>query len=126
MDGTTSLDGRRILVVEDESLVAMELEDVLDRERCRVIGPAQSVADALRLIEREPPDAALVDLDLGGQQSTPVAAALKDRHVPFVLVTGHDVRRMNEPELQDVPWLSKPVDRSELTRTLAQVLASAA
>jgi DNA-binding response OmpR family regulator len=82
-----TLQGWCVLVVEDEMLIAMELESLLERRGCAVLGPAKTVGRALALPDRERPDAALLDLDLNGHPVTAVAAALTAQDVPFVLVT---------------------------------------
>jgi DNA-binding response OmpR family regulator len=116
------LRGRRVLIVEDEMLVAMELESMLKQQGCSVLGPAPTVARALALLDHERPEAALLDLNLNGEPAIPVAAALSAHGVPFVLVTGFGQMQSQEPELQGAPRVDKPVDGGELVRTLARVL----
>lgn len=120
-----SLRGRRVLIVEDEMLVAMELESLLRERGCTVLGPAPTLARALALLEQERPDAALLDLNLNGKQTTPVAAALSARDVPFVVVTGYAAVEADAPELQRAPRLNKPVDHRNLVRVLAAVIDGA-
>ena len=67
----------------------MELEALLERRGCTVLGPVPTVGQALALLDGEPPDVALLDVNLKGERATPVAAALIDRGVPFVLITGY-------------------------------------
>ena len=86
---TAALKGRRVLVVEDESLVAMLLETILEDMGCTPVGPAASVDDGLGLAEGEALDAALLDVNVAGRQVFPVAEALKARGVPFVFSTGY-------------------------------------
>lgn len=119
------LRGRRILVVEDEMLVAMELEGLLRALGCSVLGPVPDVGRALTLLERERPDAALLDLNLNGQSVVPVAAALSAKGVPFMLVTGYSRRRAEEPVLQNAMRLSKPINEQELARALTALVPSA-
>lgn len=104
-------------------LVAMEIENLLEQQGCVVLGPARRVDLALSLLDRERPDAALLDLNLKGQAATPVAAALLAQGVPFVVVTGYGEMQSREPELQDAPRVDKPVHHRELLRVLAQVLS---
>lgn len=87
---TTGLNGRRVLIVEDESLVAMLLETILEDMGCVPVGPAASVEEGLALIECEGNlDGALLDVNVAGHQVFPIARALKGRGVPFVFSTGY-------------------------------------
>lgn len=81
--------GRRVLVVEDESLVAMLLETILEDMGCIAVGPAATVDEGLRMATDETVDAALLDVNVAGRQVFPVAQVLKDRGVPFVFSTGY-------------------------------------
>jgi CheY-like chemotaxis protein len=114
--------GRRVLVIEDEMLVAMEFESLLRRQGCAVLGPASTVDRALALLDHDQPDAALLDLNLNGEPATAVAVALRTRSVPFVLVTGYGEAQSSEPELQGAPRVDKPVNHQELVRALARVM----
>jgi CheY-like chemotaxis protein len=117
------LAGCRILLVEDNFLLAMEIEGVLSGRGYVVLGPVGTVEQALALLEREnDPDAAVLDVDLQGRWVTPVAAALLARDVPFVLVTGYADLQLAPPELQGRPRLDKPVSGSQLLRALDQLL----
>src|SRR4051794_39554580 len=93
------LRGRCVLVVEDEMLVAMELECVLRERGCAVVGPAATVTRALALIDEGRPDAAVLDLNLSGRSALPVAAALNGRDVPFLVVSGYSEPQSQAPEL---------------------------
>ena len=117
-----TLDGHRVLVVEDEALVAMELADILERHGCTVIGPAGSVAHAHGLLHIEI-DAALLDLNLHGELSISVAVALNDRRVPFAVLSGYGQSQLDAPALRLAPRLSKPVQRHDLLRALERLLA---
>ncbi|HEX8660747.1 MAG TPA: response regulator [Brevundimonas sp.] len=84
------LTGRRVLVVEDESLVAMLLETILEDMGCTPVGPASNIDDGLKMAtDGEHLDAALLDVNVAGRQVFPVAEALKARGVPFVFSTGY-------------------------------------
>ena len=114
--------GRRVFVVEDEMLVAWLLEDMLAEIGCAVVGPAGSVNQALAMIDVEAIDVAVLDVNLNGEMSYPIADALAARGVPFVFVTGYDKDRMLEG-YRTCPVLQKPFHRVELTDTLAKLLA---
>ncbi len=118
---SAGLSGRRILVVEDEALVAMLVEDALTDAGCEVVGPVATVADALALLETEgAPAAAVLDLNLAGETSLPVADALAKCGVPFVVATGYGAAGL-PPEHKNAPVLAKPYDPAELTAVLARL-----
>lgn len=84
------LDGRRILVVEDESLVAMLIETILEDMGCQTVGPVSGVDEALQTVAADMNiDGALLDVNVAGREVFPVADALKARNVPFVFSTGY-------------------------------------
>lgn len=118
------LQGRRVLIVEDEMLVAMELESLLAQEGYSVLGPTPSIARALAVLDQERPDAALLDVNLNGEPAIAVAARLSEQGVPFVLITGYGEAQSREPELRNAPRVDKPVNQQELLRVLARILAS--
>ncbi len=103
-------------------IVAMEMEIRLRDLGYRVLGPAGSVHSALDLLGERTPDAALLDVQLGNERVTPVAHQLRSMGVKFALVTGYARLMLPEPELQDVPRLSKPVAQRELEGTLRQLV----
>ena len=121
---STVLKGRRVLVVEDEMLVAMEIESLLESRGCVVLGPAPTVRQACALIGAERPDAALLDLNLGGESAAPVAEALRVRHVPFVVVSGYGGTQLKVPAIEDALRVEKPFDHQILLRSLAEVIES--
>jgi CheY-like chemotaxis protein len=87
---TETLKGLRILIVEDESLVAMLLETILEDMGCETVGPISNVAEAVRLIEAgEPLNGALLDVNIAGLEVFPAAMALEVRGVPFIFSTGY-------------------------------------
>ncbi len=114
--------GLAVFVVEDEFLISLELADVLQRNECRVVGPAPTVADALALLEREAPAAAVLDVTLRGERVTPVAAALRRRGIPYVLASACDGRETDgHPELEGVENLGKPTQPGRLIESLARI-----
>jgi len=102
--------GAKVLVVEGEFVVALDLERALQGLGCTVLGPAASAEDALRLLERERPDAATLDMRLRDGRVTPVAERLRAAGVPFVLVTSCGEGELPEPVLRETPRLDKPCD----------------
>jgi CheY-like chemotaxis protein len=115
------LSGRRVLVVEDEIIVSWLLEDMLADLGCAVVGPAACVEKALAMIDGEAIDAAVLDVNLNGQPSYPLADALAARGVPFVFSTGYATNSLLDG-YRTVPTLQKPFHRSELADALATVL----
>ena len=85
----TSLRGRRILLVEDELLIAMLIEASLEDEGCVVVGPFGRLSDAMTAAESEALDGALMDVNLAGERIFPAAERLSARRVPFVLLSGY-------------------------------------
>jgi CheY-like chemotaxis protein len=117
------LEGRSVLVVEDEFLLAEELCRLVEALGGRVVGPAASAEAALRLLDGGQPDLALLDVNLGGQRVYPVAEALRSEEVPFAFTTGYD-RVMIDPRFRDQPHLEKPFSASAL-RSLVERLGPA-
>ncbi len=117
--------GGKILVVEDEALVAMLVEDALLDAGFSVIGPAATVAEALRCLAAQRPDAVVLDLNLAGETSAPVADALAARGIPYVIATGYGVAGLPPGHKQAIV-LAKPYDPLELTALLTRICAAAA
>jgi CheY-like chemotaxis protein len=115
--------GRRVLLVEDEPIVAWLLKDMLVDFGCSVVGPAADVNQALAMIDAESIDVAVLDVNLRGQMSYPIADVLVARGVPFVFSTGYDKDRLLDG-YRTFPALQKPFHRSDLGDTLAKLLAS--
>jgi CheY-like chemotaxis protein len=111
----------RVLVVE-ELIIAMELENLLRRLGCIALA-VPTIQQALRVLASEQLDFALLDVNLQGQRVTPMAEALQERGVPFVLVTGYGSERLPEKALQDAPCLRKPVNGKQLASAISDVLA---
>lgn len=118
----SSLYGRRVLVVEDEMIVAWLLEDMLADFGCTMVGPATRINQALAMINAEALDAAVLDVNLNGQQSYPLADALVTRGVPFVFSTGYGGRLLEG--YRDFPVLQKPYQSVEFRNALAKLLSS--
>lgn len=118
-NGSECLANRRILIVEDEAVIAMLIEDVLASAGARVVGLAATVAEAIRAVERDRPDAVTLDGNLRDELSGPVAARLRELSVPFLLVTGYVDRAQADPELARAPCLEKPFTATSLLRAAA-------
>ncbi|OWW05066.1 hypothetical protein ATY81_03655 [Rhizobium sp. R72] len=116
-DGGT--ERRIVLVVEDEYILAVELERALIDVGFEVLGPASSVDHALDLLSEQRPDAAVLDVTLGRETVTPVALLLKSLEVPFVLATALDASELaRHAVFADVPNLGKPTDMTQLVNVV--------
>jgi two-component system, response regulator PdtaR len=110
-----------VLVVEDEFLIALDLELLLRRHGWRVLGPAATVDQALRLLRQgDTPDVALLDVNLGGE---PVAAELRARGVPFVLASAYHLPAQAAAALAGAPAVGKPTEERRLLAALARAVA---
>jgi CheY-like chemotaxis protein len=114
------LSGRRVLVVEDEMLVLIMIEDMLADLGCQSVTSAATVDKALTLINGQPFDMALLDMNLNGNDSHPVAEALAARGVPFVYSTGNTGQKSRDG-YSDRPVLKKPFKYEELAAILTRV-----
>jgi len=114
-----------VLVVEDMSLVAMELESVLTDAGYVVLGPVASVVGGLALLANSRPDAAVLDVNLGSEKVTPIALALKRENIPFVLASA-----TRPIDLTDLPVvlsgalnIGKPTDSKALLAAVRNMLS---
>jgi CheY-like chemotaxis protein len=118
---TAALEGIRVLVVEDEFLVATLIEDMLVDAGCVVAGPVPRLSEALDAVDRGMFDAAVLDVNLGGDRVYPVADALSRRNVPFVFITGYSADVL-PCEFAERPRLRKPFKMADLLATLSSVV----
>lgn len=116
------LAGLRVMVVEDEALLAMWLEDVLEEMGCEVVATASRLEDAMDKAQALAMDVALLDVNLAGQLSYPVAKILRARSIPFVFASGYGAAGLPN-ELQDVPMLPKPFQPDQLADALRRAQA---
>jgi CheY-like chemotaxis protein len=106
-----------VLVVEDEALLAMELEELLDTAGHSIVGPFANLARAIDAAQREKIDVALLDTNLNGEMVYPVADELTRRGIPFLFVTGYGP--LNVPErFRSVTRVAKPIDPAALASEL--------
>lgn len=121
----TILTGKRVLIVEDEMLVAMLIEDFLTELGCSTIGPCGSVASALAAAETEAFDMAVLDVNLAGEKVYPVAEFLMERHIPFLFLSGYGDEAIPRGR---TGWrvCAKPFRGTEFEQMLSSTLTSAA
>lgn len=119
------LAGLKLLVIEDEAMIAMALEDMLDALGCVVVDVAGTVSRGLALANNETLsiDGAILDVNLGGEKVYPVAERLAARGVPFVFCTGYGLSGI-ATDFAHVPTLAKPYEQQQLQDLLISVLVS--
>ena len=121
-DSVISLDGLKIFVVEDEALIAIMLEDILLDLNCLVAGPHFSVQQATDALDGGVmPDAAILDVNVGGQQIYPVAEMLRARGVPLVFATGYGQSGLDSAWASSVAVM-KPYLQSDIVEALKTAL----
>lgn len=111
----------RVLIVEDEGLVAMAVEQTLTSVGYDVVGPAPNTKKALKLIAAEVVDAALLDVNLGGERIDSVAQALAEADVPFAFCTGYSCTSALPPGFHDRRVLKKPFHAEELLKVVDEL-----
>ena len=116
---------RRVLVIEDEALVAMLIEDMIHDSGDEMVGSACRLSDALVLAQETQADVALLDINLGGALAYPVADVLRERGVPIVFTSGYGSAGLIE-RFQDCPILDKPFDQHSLEQAIGMVMRSRA
>lgn len=119
------LQGKRVLLVEDEFLVALDIEAELEDRGASVIC-ASTLAQARAKAETDVFDVAVLDLNLHGEASYPVADLLHERHIPFLFHTGQGEKTALARRYPGVTVCSKPCDGSSLVGSLRRVIDAAA
>jgi CheY-like chemotaxis protein len=120
----SALAGCRVLIVEDEAIVAMLIEDIIEEIGCSIVGPAAHVTQALAVLAADEIDGAVLDVNLAGEWSYPIADALAARGVPYVFVTGYGQAGL-DAAYRDHPVVQKPFTRATLERALESVMGKA-
>lgn len=118
-----TLTGLRVLVVEDEPILAMLVEAYLQDLGCEVVATASRLQDALAKARTLDLDAGVLDVNLAGQLSYPVAEVLKERAVPFLFATGYGTV-VPPANLKNTPVLSKPFRQEQLAKMLLEACGS--
>ncbi|NDV88951.1 response regulator [Aurantimonas aggregata] len=118
VEASVDFSGRSILIIEDEALIAMEMQEAVEAAGGTVLGPVPSVQEAMALISAgRAIDAAILDIRLTDGISIAVAQRLKSSGVPLIFVTGYDGWHMPD-DLEDVPVYQKPNDPENVVRVL--------
>ena len=126
MTDNTDTNAWRILVVEDDFMIAQDLCSILRDLGYVPMGPAPSIGRALALLETEWPVAALLDENLSGELVTPVAETLARRQIPFAVVSGYARTLSSAPVLQAAERLPKPASRASIGEVLERLLGQRA
>ena len=112
------LKGRRVLVIEDETLVAMLIEDLLDELGCTVVATFSRVSQAQDYLAKSADfDAAILDVNIAGEDVYAIASALNGNHIPFIFVTGYGPAGVRE-EWRARGVVQKPIQQNELAQLL--------
>jgi CheY-like chemotaxis protein len=119
---TNDLKGIRVLLVEDQMIVAMQIEDMLHAAGCEVVGPVGTLQAALALAHEEALDAAVLDVNLDGEKVYPAAEELQARGIPFIFASGYGESTLPE-NWRDQPRVSKPFRREQLEQLLRSVVS---
>jgi DNA-binding response OmpR family regulator len=115
--------GRRILIVEDEYLVAEYIAGMLADLGYEIVGPVATVPEAIASIAKEKLDGVLLDANLGGTSSAPIAEELAERGLPFIVVTGYGSFELDTAVLQSAPRINKPFTAGDLAAILPKTIA---
>ena len=116
-----AIEGTRIFLVEDEAIIAMMAEDMLEELGCETVATATALAEALDAIETVPFDLALLDINLNGVDSGPVAEKLRASGRPFIFTTGYGSAG-RAPAYSDVPLVTKPYRSTDLADAIRRAL----
>jgi CheY-like chemotaxis protein len=114
-----AISGNRILVVEDEALVAIAIREALEEQGYSVIGPCNRITDAMVALRHNRVDAAVLDVNLGDDSVYPLADTLVAESIPFIFVTGYGAEELDR-RFMTVPILQKPIERQALQAIFTQ------
>lgn len=116
-----NLQGKRVLIVEDEMLIAIEIESSLTQYGCHIVGPAQSIEIAESLINSTQVDVAILDVNLNGQLVAPVIENLRTKNISFLLLTGYDIPNL-PLSIENYHVVQKPFTSDSLINSLLLTL----
>lgn len=121
-DVESPLSGSRVLIAEDEVLVAFDLQDLVEGAGAKVVGPFQTEASALKAAMDDPITIALLDIHLGRTTTHRIAAVLRARDIPFAVYTAQSGSAPDRAGFGKVPILEKPSDYIRIVETLARMV----
>ena len=113
---------RRILLAEDEGLIALDVEAMLQGFGCQVVGPLSDLEDILLAIQAQHLDGALLDVNLRGRQVFDILPEFINRNIPVVLTSGYDDASLFPRAFRELPRISKPFDQTTLHRVCASTM----
>lgn len=113
----------RVLLVEDNFIVALDLADLVREAGDEPIGPVASVQDGLAALEQDGVEAAILDINLGGENALPLAHRLKEQGIPYAFATGYSPDDVIPPEQAEAPVLAKPYSGADVRTLLAKLRA---
>ena len=119
-----NLPGKRVLIVEDNPILAFDLQDVLEEHGTEAIGPAYDLATGLKLVRENNLDAAFLDIDLGSERVWPIARELAEHGVPFAFVSGGCPEGDVPEDFRGYIFLQKPAMRVQIVSTLSGMVGS--
>jgi len=125
MSGTGILEGLNVLILEDDFLISCSLEEDIRLLGCSVVGPFSNLARAREAIRHVPVDFAVLDINLNGEMSYPLADDLTAQKVPFLFLTGYGASALPE-RFRQCPRVAKPYDPANLSREIRRVVQAAA
>jgi len=120
---TTNSETQRIMILDDEALIAFDLADIVEELGYRVLGPFHQVKAGMNALKDDAPDFAILDVNLGKETSEPVAQKLREMNIPFAFATGYTSRLAKVPErFPEARCISKPVQPRDISRLLKEEL----
>jgi DNA-binding NtrC family response regulator len=115
--------GLRILVAEDEAMIALDLESLLQDLGCEIVGPVANVEDLMQQFETQRLDGALLDINLRGEQVFAVLPRLVEQGVPVIITSGYDDITVIPQDFRALPRISKPFNQTALRELCVSVFA---